>query len=364
MARTADCVVAGGGVVGLLTALELAEAGASVTLVDRSPVGRESSWAGGGILSALYPWRYPEPVLALSRWSQARYPDLAARVRAESGIDPEWERSGMLVLEDADAVEATAWARTEGVTVEPVDGEGARGIEPALAARWSAGLWLPGVAQIRNPRLCQGLRRMLVDRGVSVIEGLPVEDIAVSGGRVRGIRGGEVAIEAGTVVVAGGAWTPQILGPLAAGLPVEPVRGQMILFRAEPGLVRRIVLAQSRYLVPRRDGRVLAGSTLEHVGFDKSTTREARAELQGAAVALAPGLSLYPIEHHWSGLRPGSPLGVPIISEHPAVAGLFVNAGHFRNGVVMAPASARLAADLVLGRRPCVDPRPYVWPPA
>jgi glycine oxidase len=133
----------------------------------------------------------------------------------------------------------------------------------------------------------------------------------------------------------------------------------MILFLAEPGLIRHINLTEERYAIPRRDGRVLFGSTLEHAGFDKQTTGEAREALYAAATALFPDLRRFPIEHHWAGLRPGSPAGIPYIGPHPQAGNLLVNAGHYRNGVVLGLASARLAADLVLGRKPLMDPAPY-----
>ena len=136
----------------------------------------------------------------------------------------------------------------------------------------------------------------------------------------------------------------------------------MLLFRGPVGLVRRIVLSRDRYVIPRRDGRVLVGSTLEHVEFDKSTTPAARAELHREALRLIPALADCAVEHHWAGLRPGSPIGVPFVGEHPRIQGLYVNAGHYRNGVVLGPASARLLADQMLGRTPALDPAPYRLP--
>ena len=142
-------------------------------------------------------------------------------------------------------------------------------------------------------------------------------------------------------------------------LPVKPVRGQMILYRAEPGVVQRIVLSQDRYVIPRRDGRILVGSTVEDVGFEKATTRAAMQELEAEARRIIPALANYPIEHHWAGLRPGSPHDIPYIMQHPRISGLFVNTGHFRNGVVLGPASARLLADILLQREPILDPLLY-----
>jgi glycine oxidase len=164
---------------------------------------------------------------------------------------------------------------------------------------------------------------------------------------------------ADSFIVCTGAWSGDLLAPLGLRPEISPVKGQMLLFRARPGVVRTIHLAADRYAIPRRDGRVLFGSTVEHAGFDKSTSEEARKELHAIAVARYPALAACEIENHWAGLRPGSPSGIPFIGPHPALANLYVNAGHFRNGIVLGPASARLAADLVLGRGPDVDPAPY-----
>ncbi len=133
----------------------------------------------------------------------------------------------------------------------------------------------------------------------------------------------------------------------------------MLLFNTKPGLIKRIVLEGNRYIIPRKDGRVLFGSTMEDVGFKKKTTQEARDELYNIATERFPVLKEYPIEKHWAGLRPGSPTGIPYICSHPELAGLYINAGHFRNGVVLGPASARLCADLVTGREPSLPAAPY-----
>src|SRR5680860_1402300 len=137
------------------------------------------------------------------------------------------------------------------------------------------------------------------------------------------------------------------------------VRGQIIVLNAPPGLVRRIVLFRGDYLIPRKDGRGLVGSTLEVSGFDKATTAAAREDLWTKATTWAPALRNYPIEYHWSGLRPGSPAGIPYVGEHPELRGLFLNTGHFRCGLALGPASARLAADLMLQRQPILAPEAY-----
>lgn len=353
-----DILVIGGGIIGLLTAHELARAGAQVGLVEMGATGRESSWAGGGIISPLYPWRYADSVTALASWSQATYPGLCDELHDDTGIDPEYTRNGLLILDTLESEEAASWAERHGVALERVDGETLHTSEPELGPRPVDALLLPEIAQVRNPRLTKAIRRAL-DGRVDLREQEEVVDLLVESGRVSGVRTPKGEIRAERVVICTGAWTAQLLARLGRAPDIEPVRGQMMLFLGAPGLIHHITLHDERYIIPRRDGRVLIGSTLEHTGFVKATTAEAKEELYRDAVAMYPVLKRTPIEDHWSGLRPGSPSGVPYIGRYPEVEGVYLNAGHFRNGVVTGPASARLVADLVLGREPIIDPAPY-----
>jgi len=353
-----EILVIGGGAIGLLTARELIQAGARVTLVEMGETGRESSWAGGGIISPLYPWRYASSITALSLWSQREYPHLCAALREETGIDPELVRSGLLILDPEEHDQALSWAREHRVTMERLSGDTLRELEPGVAHKPSAALWMPDVDQIRNPRLAKALRSAIEGR-VQIREHEEVVELLVESERITGARTHKGTIGADAVLVCAGAWTAKLLEQLGAKPDIEPVRGQMILLYAEPGLVRHVVLLRERYLIPRKDGRILIGSTLEHEGFAKITTAEAKEALYHTAVELFPRLEQTPIENHWAGLRPGSPSGIPYIGAYPGIQGLYCNAGHYRNGLVTGPASARLAADLVLSRGPIVDPAPY-----
>jgi glycine oxidase len=355
----ADFLIVGGGLIGLLTARNLSKMGARVTLVERGQLGQESSWAGGGILSPLYPWKYPQPINVLSGWSQAYYPTLAQELLADTGIDPEYVRSGLLILDADERAPALAWSPPAAQSIVPVEAAEVRRIEPALGQEHPGAVWMPEVAQVRNPLLVAALKRDLALRGVHVAENTEVTHLLTRRERIQGVRTEYSEIRADQVIIACGAWSATLLKELGYELPVMPVRGQMILFKARPRQLQRIVLSEGHYLIPRRDGHVLVGSTMEEVGFDKTVTEQARDDLATIARRLVPSLADAPLERHWAGLRPGSPTGVPFIGAHPKVEGLYINAGHFRNGVVMAPASAQLLVDILTDHPTAVDPAPY-----
>lgn len=354
-----DAVVIGGGILGLLLARELVLAGRQVLLLEAGQCGQESSWAGGGIVSPLYPWRYPPAVTALARQAQAAFPALCTALAEATGIDPEWQCTGLLMLDAPDAAEAQAWAQAQGVAMEGVPADRLLACEPQLAPDFQAGLWMPQVANVRNPRLLQALKAMLLQsRACEIREFSPVQQLVQAGQSVR-VYTANAVVEAPQVVVCAGAWTAALLGHSNVGVPVEPVRGQMLLYRLPPGVLRTMVLHDGRYAIPRRDGHVLVGSTLEYVGFDKNTTRDAAQVLQAAAERLLPVLRGVSPIRQWAGLRPGSPGGIPVMGAVPGWSGLFACAGHFRNGLVLAPASAQFMADILLGRTPSVDLSPY-----
>jgi glycine oxidase len=348
--------VVGGGVVGLVTARELAQRGFEVALYERAKVGAEASWAGAGVLSPLPPWRYPEPLQRLARLSQAAYPALAQALRADTGVDAEWTVSGLLVLEPPSRA-ARTWAARAGAAFEALDAAAMQALEPALPAQ--PALRLGDVAQIRNPRLLRALHADLLRRGVAVHENRPVAALTIRGERVQALDAPGEAAACDAVVLAAGAWSAHLL-PEHWRPPVFPVRGQVLLYAAAPGLLGHVVLdAHGYYLVPRRDGHILVGSTVERAGFTRDTTPAAGRELAAAAARLLPPLAQLTPATHWAGLRPGTPDGLPYIGRHPQIANLWIAAGHYRNGLTLAPATAHLLADLIGGRTPQTDPRPF-----
>jgi glycine oxidase len=339
-----ECAVIGGGVAGLASALALLERGYSVTVLEQGACGHESSWAGGGILSPLCPWDYPDEVTRLAGRGAALFAAWASGLHRATGIDPEYETSGMLVLPPYDLAAAQAWCSAHGVRLETAaDG----------------GVLLPDVAQVRNPRLMHALQSRVAALGGHILERCTVREIVAQGGRVQKLQTDCGECEADVFVVAAGAWSRQVLGAHALQLDIAPVRGQMLLYKFDVPPIPHIVLQKDLYLIPRRDGHVLVGSTLEYAGFDKSTTEAARADLSRRAESILPSLRGRPLVRHWAGLRPGSPGNIPAIGRHPQLENLYINSGHFRYGVTMAPASVEILVNEMEGKPQPIDVAPY-----
>ena len=353
-------IVVGGGVIGLLSAYGLADAGCSVTLFEQSETGTEASWAGGGIVSPLYPWRYSPAITALAHWSQDFYPQLGKTLLEQTDIDPQVYETGLYWLDLEDENEALAWAQRQGRPLYRVGMDAVHVAVPSLGEGFSRAVFMPRVANVRNPRLLQALRAALAKLpNVQILEHCSVSGFVRDGERIVGVQTAQGEMRADRVVVAAGAWSGKLLATLGMELPVKPMKGQMILFKCAEDFLPSMVLAKRRYAIPRRDGHILVGSTLEDVGFDKTPTEDALESLRATAVDLLPALADAEVVKHWAGLRPASPEGIPYIGPVPGHDGLWLNCGHFRNGLVLAPASCQLLADLMLERAPCIDPEPY-----
>lgn len=338
-------IVVGAGALGLATAEALLVRGQTVTVLERGQVGRESSWAGGGILSPLCPWDYPDAVTRLALRGMALFGNLAARLHEATGIDPEYRRCGMLVKPPFDVATAMQWCAQHGFPVEQ------RGDD----------LLLPAVAQARNPRLLQALRARVEALGGRIVEHCAVERIISDSTHVKHLATSQGDFHSETYIITAGAWSRQLLGEHALQADIKPIRGQMLLFKFDSPPLPHIVLQDGLYLIPRRDGHLLVGSTLEDVGFDKATSEEARTMLLQRATALLPGLRGMPVVMHWSGLRPASPGNLPVIGRHPHLRDLFINSGHFRYGVTMSPASVEVLLNEMEGKPQSFDVSAYRW---
>ncbi len=322
-----DCLIIGGGVIGMMSARALAISGATVTLIEQRACGKESSWAGGGIISPLYPWMYSDMVNDLSMASQAVYEELCATLFADTGIDTEYIRSGLLMMDEYDRYEAIDWMAVHKVNAE----------------KHPQGALFTSVAQVRNPRLLKALKSDILKRGVEIVEFSKVEELIVEKDKVLGVKTEHKNYYGDNSIICGGAWSSALLD---IKNEVYPVKGQMIVIKSKPGVLEHIVLDKGRYLIPRKDGRILIGSTTENVGFDRSLNKQVGVELLEFASSRFTALRGASIEHHWSGFRPASKSGV-MIKKYEKLEGLYLNTGHLRNGLNMAPESAERLLALI-----------------
>jgi len=274
-----------------------------------------------------------------------KFEGFTRELQAQTGIDTEYLRSGMRVLSPFDRQLASDWCEGHGMRYELADDS----------------ILLPEVAQVRNPRLLRAMRERVQQLGGRFVVRCEVQGVDAQAGRVRSVRTVQGDFTADGYVVTAGAWSKALLGEYAQQLEIKPIRGQMLLFKFDTPPLPHILLQGDLYFIPRKDGHLLVGSTLEDVGFDKSTTDEARATLLQRAIALLPALQDMPVVRHWAGLRPGSPGNVPTIDRHPALENLYINGGHFRYGVTMAPASAEVLLNRIFDKPQTLDVTPYRW---
>lgn len=340
--NSVDCIVVGGGVIGMATARELARRGRSVRLLERGALGREASWAAGGILSSMRPWAETAASAALSSQGQAGYSGFAEALRAETGIDPEYYRCGMVIMHPDDVAPTLAWAQARRV-------RHVRDHRPAGLAITTATVFLPAIAQVRVPRLLQALHASLKHYRVEIREHTAVTEINTSGSRFTTVTTAAGEIAADALVITTGAWSGRLLGELGRPVAIEPVRGQMVCVRfAEPRL-DTMILDGDHYFIPRKDGHVLIGSTMERVGFDKRVTDGARATLMDWAGGIWPDVNRAGFVRHWAGLRPATDDGRPRLGRLSGYDNVFINAGHFRKGILQAPICASRIAALICG---------------
>jgi glycine oxidase len=358
-----DVAIVGGGIIGCALAAELARRGARVVIAERTQPGAEASSAAAGMLGPRAECDAPGPFLTLGVASLSLYPALVERLREETGIDPEYQRDGILyvALTEADERRLAArarWQRRAGCPVEHLSAREALSLEPAIRDDVRGAIRFPDDHRIDNVRLSRAFAVLASRRGAELRVGVPVRAIRCEHGRAVALETGHERIVAGAIVNAAGAWAAE-LTPAGRVVPIRPVRGQMATLTASRPPFQHAIYSRGVYLVPRRDGRVLVGSTYEEAGFDKRVTGEALAGILARALRLAPALRGASFGGAWAGLRPGTPDGLPILGADPEIAGLFYATGHYRNGILLAPVTARALAELVLAGRTSYDIAPF-----
>jgi glycine oxidase len=356
--KSFDVAIAGGGLIGGAIALELAQAGLRVGVFDRAEPGREASWASAGILSPAPENPSAIPMVPLGRASLALYPEFVASVEEISGQRVGFRPKGTIeALFSADAVRelstVIALHHGLGLKAEPLRPEDARELEPALSPELGAAALRPDEASVDNRLLTHAVLTAAQGSGVEIFAGCAVEGIWRESGRCAGLRMRGENVAAKWTVVAAGAFSSQIDGAQVYA-PVRPAKGQILALRAEGLKMERVLWSDKIYLVPRDDGRIVAGATVEYVGFEKGVTAGGVATVLAGVIELAPGLAGARIDETWSGLRPDTPDHLPILGPTD-VDGLLMATGHFRSGVLLTPITARLLRECITLQRVSLD---------
>ncbi|HKR11369.1 MAG TPA: glycine oxidase ThiO [Pyrinomonadaceae bacterium] len=359
--HTVDVVVIGGGVIGLTIARALALRGAGdICLIERASLGREASFAAAGMLAPQAEANAPDDFFSLACRSRDLYANFAASLRDETGVDIELDRTGTLYLaltyhDLVDIEKRFHWQTAAGLPVEKLTAAQARELEPCISNNIVGALRFPLDVQLENRRLLSALTNSVSKLGVSIVTETSVESVRVERDSVRGVQTSRGFINCAKVVVAAGTWSgfvqlspKTVEKPALPALKVEPVRGQMISFDARPQVTRHVIYSPRGYIVPRQDGRLLAGSTSEYAGFAKQVTAGGISTILANAQEISPAISSLPIVDTWSGLRPRAPDNLPVLGPCDEIGGLFYATGHYRNGILLAPVTGELIAEAIV----------------
>ena len=357
MARPAqDVLIIGAGAIGCSIAWRLARAGLTVTLVERTRPGAEASSAAAGILSAQAEAEEDGVFFSLLSRSERLYGEFVRELEERTRGDLGHGALGLLEVAFDEAEEERlarklAWQRRAGCAVEALDAGAVRQLEPNLGEEIGRALFFPEAARIDPPRLVQALWDCAREVGCRWIQG-EARSLRLEGGRVAGVELRDGPLEAPVVVVAAGAWSALIAGIGLDPGAIRPLRGQLARLEADPLPMQRILFGAGGYLVPHREGRLVVGSTMEDVGYDKSVTAPALELLLARAARLCPSLARRPVGALWAGLRPMTRDGHPALGPVPGVPGLHLAVGHGRNGILLTPATAEIVALGILGSPP------------
>jgi glycine oxidase len=347
-----DVIVIGGGIIGSSIAVRLAQAGARVSIFDRGEPGREASSAAAGMIAPQAEGPKPEAFAELCGASYSLYPEFVAEMEDLSGIAAGYHRAGslLLALDDAQAQEldeTEAETRRRGLAVERLDADAVRRCVPGLGEGIRRGLLLPGDHWVDNERLTEGVLEAARRLGVTIHANATVCSLSARNHRIESIKTDTAAFRAAEFVLAAGCWSGVVAASAGLEVPTVPCRGQMLEFEA-PSQLSMVVRAGDHYLVPRAGGRILVGTTADYVGFEKAVTAEGLASILSGALRLAPFLGKLRFRRAWAGLRPDTADHLPILGR-ARLENVTLATGHFRNGILLAPFTARLMADLVAG---------------
>ncbi|HWZ53457.1 MAG TPA: glycine oxidase ThiO [Candidatus Acidoferrales bacterium] len=355
--KAADVAIIGGGVIGASIACELSAEKLNVVVFDRQRPGLEASWAAAGMLSPGPDSLDALPLVPLAKESMRMYPDFVASVEKLSGKTIGLARIGTLEIFTSPGSESerdrmVAQYRALGLAIEPISLDDAKKAEPSLGPTARAAALLPQEATLDPRLLMEALLEAARNRGVEIHADSPVTSVLMEGNRATGIIAGGKTFAAKCVIVAAGCFSGGI-DWLARYAPTRPVRGQLLALESKDIAIGTTLRSAKAYLVPRSSGRIIAGSTLEEAGFDKHVTPAGMRKILDGVLELAPALASAQVVDYWAGLRPGTPDNLPILGPTD-IEGLFMATGHYRNGILLAPATAKLMSDWVLGRKPAL----------
>ncbi len=350
-----DVLIVGGGVIGLSLARRLHVRGAgSIAIVERGKPGHEASFAAAGMLAPNAENEAVDDFYRLCDESRLMFPELAGELKDETGIDIELDRSGTLyaAFTEEDSIHLDSrFARQQeaGIQLERLSAAETLQAEPRISENVRESLYFPNDWQVENRKLLSALEAYARLNGIKIIDETRADTLILESSRVIGITAGGRRILGGTTVLATGAWTSLIkIGDASVPFAVKPIRGQMISFAMPRRFFERVIYSPRGYLVPRADGRILAGATVEDLGFDDSTTMEAVGQLRTSAAEIAPLLSAAEVAENWAGLRPYAGDGLPVIGPVPGYDGLFAATAHYRNGILLAPITAKIVAEEIV----------------
>ena len=352
-----EVVIIGGGVMGLTTAWELAKSGQSVEVIDQSGLGTEASWAGAGLLPPGHRGDPTDPLVPLLRRASELWPIISRELKDETGIDNGFESCPEIqILKPGQSVEAEMREWTiNGVKTERLSAAKIKQLEPLIADGLGDGYLLPEGTQVRNPWHLHALEAACRKHGVQFRTNEKATGFESAGGQVVAVITERGTIDGDQFLITGGAWSGEILKSAGISLEIEPVRGQMVLFRTPKRQLHHTIEIGKQYVVPRGDGRILVGSTEEWVGFVKENTKAGVQGLIDFAQHLVPSLKHAEVEKTWAGFRPHAKRGQPYLGPVPGYHNLFIAAGHFRAGLHLSPITARLMASTILARAPELD---------
>lgn len=347
-----DCIVVGGGLVGALTASVLSAAGARVHLFERGSPGHDVGGSGCGVLSRVRPWLQPDCVTVLTRWTQDAFPDFIDDLEDYAGIDTEYQYGGVLVADGTGCDVALDWSTRSGIEVACLHGEVINQCVPAIDHPPPSAIFMPEIARINPARLMAALIRGLTMEGAKIESGREVVGLAQRGGRVTGVVTADGLFPAEQVVLASGAGAPGLLKSFGGSVRTKPFAEQVTVLRGDAHLLERVVAFADCYLVPRPEGRIVLIQ-----GSESDTFRAG--DVPATAIEHFPWTATLALEETRSMQSFGAASGIPCISQHPGLSGLFVNFAHLQTGAATGLAAAHLMLDLMTQRPPRFDPGPY-----